>query len=75
MANVVEVDASTGTVTVRDMTPEEVAQRTLDAAADLERAAAAEQAEAERFAAREAAVTRFRSLGFTESEIAVLVLP
>jgi DNA-binding NarL/FixJ family response regulator len=68
-------DALTGETVVRDMTPEEIAQREADAAA-----AAAAQAEADaeavaKAAAREAAINRFKALGFSDAEIAALVLP
>ena len=75
MSDVVIADAATGAVIVRDFTPEEVAQRALDLAAELQAQAEHEQAVAERTAAREAAIARFKSLGFTDEEIAVLVLP
>jgi hypothetical protein len=69
------VDCTDGTVTERALTAEEIAQREADAAA----AAAAEAErlveEAARQAAREAAIARFKTLGFTDEEIATLVLP
>lgn len=66
MADVFEVDALTGEVIERAFTPEELAQREADAAAEAERQAAA----AERAAARAALLDR---LGLTEDE-AVLLL-
>lgn len=63
--DVIEIDAATGTVTERAFTPEELAQRELDAAA----AAAVEAERAQRAAARAALLER---LGITEDEAALL---
>lgn len=68
-------DTLTGETIERPMTPDELAQRDADAAASL---TASQEAEAEaeaRAEARAAAVSRFRSLGFTDDEISALVLP
>lgn len=69
----IEVDCSTGAVTERPLTPEEIAQREADAAA-------AAAAEAERLAAEEAkaaakasAIAKLAALGLTEEEAAALV--
>ena len=71
----VVVDCSTGIVEERPLTAEEIAQREADAiaaaAAEAERAAE-EQA---RQAARASAIARFKTLGFSDEEIANLVLP
>lgn len=74
MADVFETDYTTNppTVTERDFTPEELAQRT----ADLAAAQAAAQAEADKEAADKAALVRAiahaKSLGFTNEMIAVM---
>ena len=73
--DVVEIDAATGEVTVRPFTVEESAQRAADVAAEAEAKAAADTIKADRTAARDSAIARFRKLGFTDAEIATLVLP
>lgn len=74
MPDVIETDYTTDppTITERDFTPEELAQREADRVAF-------EQAEAERIAkteadkaAREAAIAHAKSLGFTDEMIAVM---
>ena len=70
--NVIELWADTGESIIRDMTPEELAQRELDeAAAALAAQAAAEQA-AVNAAATAAAIAHAKSLGFTDEMIAVM---
>lgn len=71
----IEVNCQTGDVTERPLTAEEIAQREADAAAAA--AAEAERAAAEeaRQAARASAIARFKTLGFSDEEIANLVLP
>lgn len=74
MADVIETDYTTDppTVTERDFTPEEAAQRAQDAAeaqAAAEAAAAKAAADAE---ARDAAIAHAKSLGFTDAMIAVM---
>lgn len=72
MSNVVEVDASTGTVTVREFTEDEAAQRAADQAA----AAAAKDAAAAEQAQREAARARLLArLGLTADEAVILLTP
>lgn len=68
-------DAVTGESTERPMTLAELEQ--LDADRDAAAAASALEAAAaaDREAARESAIARFRGLGFTDAEIAELVLP
>jgi hypothetical protein len=74
MADIIETDYTTDppTVTERDFTPEEIAQRT----ADLAAAQAAAQAQADKAAAdaaaRDAAIAHAKSLGFTDAMIAVM---
>jgi len=68
-------DALTGETVVRDMTPEEIAQREADQAAAAAAKQAADAEAAAKAAAREAAITRFKALGFTDDEISALVLP
>lgn len=70
--SVYEIFADTGETILRDMTPEESAQRQLDeAAAALAAQAAAEQA-AVNAAAAAAAIAHAESLGFTDEMIAVM---
>jgi hypothetical protein len=69
------VDCTDGTVTERPLTAEEIAQREADAAAAAAAEAERVAAEEARQAARAAAVSRFKTLGFTDEEIATLVLP
>ena len=70
MADVVEIDASTGEVIERDFTPEELAQRLTDE----EQAAVVAEALAEREAARAAdRAALLERLGLTEEEAALLL--
>jgi len=66
------VDVATGTQTYVDLTPEEIAQREVDAAAfaaeEAERVAAEEAAKA----AAESAQSKLSALGLTAEEIAAL---
>jgi hypothetical protein len=74
MADVTETDYTTypPTVTERDFTPEEIAQRDKDAAqAALDSVTAAERAEADE-EARAAAIAHAKSLGFTDAMISVM---
>ena len=66
MADVMEIDAITGDVVVRDMTAGEAAQRTKDLAKQVVLA----EAKAARAAARAALLTR---LGITEAEAQLLL--
>lgn len=68
MADIVEIDASTGEVVERDFTEEELAQRAADFAA-FEAAEAARVAEEEaKAAARQSALDKLMALGLTEKE-------
>jgi len=69
------VDCTDGTVTERPLTADEIAQREADAAAAAAAEAERVAAEEARQAARAAAASRFKTLGFTDEEIATLVLP
>lgn len=74
MADVIETDLTTDppTVTERDFTPEEAAQRAQDAQdaqAAAEAAAVKAAADGE---ARDAAIAHAKSLGFTDAMIAVM---
>ena len=69
------VNCETGQVEERPLTAEEIAQREADAAAAAAAEAERVAAEEARQAARAAAVSRFKTLGFTDEEIATLVLP
>ena len=68
-------DAVTGETITRDMDDTEYAQYEADQEAAVVAVEAAETEAAAKTAARAAAIARFQSLGFTESEIAALVLP
>lgn len=74
MSDVIETDYTTNppTVTERDFTPEEVAQRAADEAADAAQRAAAEEVAAQQAAATAAAIAHAKSLGFTDEMIAVM---
>lgn len=72
MADVIETDYTTDppTVTERDFTPEEIAQREADTLA----AAAVAQAAADKEAAREAAIAKLAALGLTVDDLSALGL-
>lgn len=72
MADVVEIDAQTGTVIEREFTPEEFAQREADALAYAEAQAAAEAAAAEAAALKQSALDKLMALGLTEAEALAL---
>jgi Tfp pilus assembly ATPase PilU len=69
------VNCETGQVEERPLTAEEIAQREADAAAAAAAEAERLAEESARQAARDAAIARFKTLGFTDEEIATLVLP
>ena len=75
MVEVVEIDALIGTVTERDFTPDELAQREVDQAAAVADKQAKDAEKAARKAARDSTIARFKALGFTDAEIDTLVLP
>jgi len=70
MADVIETDLTTDppSITERDYTPEEKAQR----AADLKAYKAAEKAAAEALKARDAALEKLMSLGLTMDDLEAL---
>jgi len=70
MADVVEIDASTGEVTERDFTTDELEQRALDLAASVAAQAAVDEAAAVKVVAREALLAR---LGITADEARLLL--
>lgn len=74
MSDVIETDYTTDppTVTERDYTPEENAQREADAKAYAAAEKAKAKAEAEAAAARTAAIEHAKSLGFTDAMITVM---
>lgn len=74
MADVIETDYSTDppTVTERDFTAQEMAQRAADVKAAKEAAAAAAAQAAAEAQARDAAIAHAKSLGFTDEMIAVM---
>ena len=73
MADVLIINAKTGERIERDFTPEELAQREVDAAAaalaEAERVAAADAAAA----AKASAVAKLAALGLDEAEVAAIV--
>ena len=71
----IEVNCATGEVVERELTQAEQDQRAADAAAAATAEAERVAAEEARQAARAAAIERFKTLGFTDEEIATLVLP
>lgn len=74
MAEVTEIDALTGIVVERKFTAAELSQRQADEHA-AEQAAQAEFAvKAARETARASAIARFKKLGFTDEELAELIL-
>jgi hypothetical protein len=74
MSDVTETDLSTEppTVTERDFTPEEAAQRDKDAKSYAAAEKAKAKAEADAATARAAAIEHAKSLGFTDAMIAVM---
>jgi hypothetical protein len=74
MADVIETDLTTDppTVTERDFTPEEAAQREADAKAQAAAEKAKAKAEADAAVARDAAIAHAKSLDFTDAMIAVM---
>jgi hypothetical protein len=74
MSDVIETDLTTEppTVTERDFTPEEAAQREADAKANVAAEKAKAKAEADAATARDAAIAHAKSLGFTDAMIAVM---
>lgn len=67
-----EIDASTGTVIERPLTPAEIEQREQDQLAAAQAAQAAAVAQAAVDAAVASAVGKLRALGLTDDEIAAL---
>ena len=74
MADVIETDLTTDppTVTEREFTPQELAQRDKDAADYAAARAAAEAKAAADAQARNATIAHAKSLGFTDDMIAVM---
>jgi hypothetical protein len=68
MTDLLQINAQTGERVERDYTAEELAQREQDAAD----AAVLAEMEAQREAARDAAIAHAKSLGFTDEMIAVM---
>jgi hypothetical protein len=66
------VDCSTGVQTEVDLTPEEVAQREIDAAAYAEQQAIQEAQELAKAEAKASAEAKLAALGLTADEIAAL---
>jgi len=73
MADVLIVNAKTGERVERDFTPEELAQREADAAAEAERVAAEQAAVDAAAAAKASAMEKLAALGLSESEVAAIV--
>ena len=74
MADVIETDLTTEppTVTERDFTPEEAAQRDADAKAQAAEKMAKDKTDAEAAKNRADAITHAKSLGFTDAMISVM---
>jgi hypothetical protein len=72
MTTAIEVNCTTGEVTERPLTADELAQREADAAAFATAQAEREAAEAAAQAAKESAQTKLAALGLTAEEIAAL---
>lgn len=68
----VEVDCSTGNITERPLTAEEIAQREADAAAYAAAEAERIAAEEAKAAAKASALAKLAALGLTEEEAAAL---
>jgi hypothetical protein len=68
----IEVDCSTGVVTERELTAEEIAQREADAAAYAVRKAEEDAAKAATEIAKASAQAKLAALGLTADEIAAL---
>lgn len=73
MADVLIVDVATGERIERDFTPEELAQREADAAAEAERVAAEQAAVDAAAAAKASALAKLAALGLTAEEAAAIV--
>jgi hypothetical protein len=68
----VDINCTTGEVTERPLTAEEIAQRETDAIAAAERIAAEEEAAAAKAAAKASAEAKLTALGLTPEEISAL---
>ncbi len=68
----IEINCETGEEIIRPLTPEEIAQREIDAAALAIETAARDAAEAAALAAKESAQAKLAALGLTAEEIAAL---
>lgn len=68
----IEVNCTTGEVTERPLTAEEISQREADAAAAAEAQAAREAEEAAKAEAKASAEAKLAALGLTTEEIAAL---
>jgi len=73
MADVLIVDCTTGEVTTRPQTAEEIAAQEASAAQAQAEAEAKAQAEADAQAAKSSAISKLAKLGLTDEEIAALV--
>lgn len=73
MGTVVIIDAQTGEVVERDMTPDELAQREADAAAAAAAEAEREAAVQAKVSKRQSAVGKLRALGLDDDEIDALI--
>ena len=69
----IEVNCTTGEVTERPLTAEEIAQREADAAAYAEQKAAEEAAKAAEEAAKASAQAKLKALGLTAEEVTALL--
>ena len=69
----IEVNCTTGEVTERPLTAEEIAQREADTAAYVEQKAAEEAAKATEEAAKASAQAKLKALGLTAEEVTALL--
>lgn len=73
MADVLEIFADTGEVIERDFTPEELAQKEIDAAEYAAQLAAIEEEKAAKEAAQQSAIKKLKKLGLNEEEISAII--
>jgi len=73
MADVIEVNCTTGEVTTRPQTADEIAAQEVAAQAAQAEADARAKAESDAQAAKSSAISKLAKLGLTDEEIAALV--
>jgi hypothetical protein len=70
----VSIDCTTGEITIRDLTAEEIAQREVDQAAEEARIVAEAEVKAAKEAAKSAAQAKLTALGLTVEDLQALGL-